>query len=68
MAGALGRRLVGPIRLQGRLVTETWLGDPAHPPAGTGADYRRAQAMVRVATALALAAAAGWIRLVPNPS
>ena len=64
MAGALARRLVGPIRLQGRLVTETWLGDPAAPPAGTGADYRRAQAIVGTATALALAAAAGCIWLV----
>ena len=64
MAGALARRLVGPIRLQGRLVTETWLGDPAAPPAGTAADYRRAQAIVRAATALALAAAAGGIGLV----
>ena len=64
MAGALARRLVGPIRLQGRLVTEAWLGDPAAPPAGTAADYRRAQAIVRAATALALAAGAGCIRLV----
>ena len=64
MAGALARRLVGPIRLQGRLVTETWLGDPSAPAAGTAADYRRAQAIVRTATALALAAAAGCIRLV----
>ena len=64
MAGALARRLAGPIRLQGRLVTKTWLGDPAAPPAGTAADYRRAQAVVVAATALALAAAAGCIRLV----
>ena len=68
MAGALARRLVGPIRLQGRLVTETWLGDPAAPPAGTAADYRRAQTIVRAATALALAAGAGCIWLMPDPS
>ena len=63
MAGALARRLVGPIRLHGRIVTEAWLGDPADPPAGSGADYQRAQALVQVATALALAAAAGGIHL-----
>jgi adenosylcobinamide-phosphate synthase len=33
-AGAIGRRLVGPIVSGGRRVTEIWLGDPNAPPAG----------------------------------
>ena len=41
-AGAIGRRLVGPVWRQGVLVTELWLGDPADPPAGTHADVVRA--------------------------
>ena len=63
MAGALARRLAGPIRLGGRLVTEVWLGDPADAPAGAASDYRRARAIVCLAAGLALAAAAGGIWL-----
>jgi adenosylcobinamide-phosphate synthase len=37
-AGALTRRLVGPIRLDGRIVTETWIGDPLDPPLASAAD------------------------------
>ena len=63
MAGAIARRLVGPIGLQGQLVTEIWLGDPAAAPAGSALDYRRARSIVCAAAALALAAAAGGIWL-----
>jgi len=45
-AGAIQRRLVGPIWMQGRLVTDLWLGDPASAPTETPADYRRATALV----------------------
>lgn len=41
MAGAIQRRLIGPIRLGGRLVTDIWLGDQGDAPAGSGSDYRR---------------------------
>ncbi len=41
-AGAIQRRLVGPIWRGGELVTEIWLGDPADPPADDPADYKRA--------------------------
>ena len=41
-AGAIQRRLVGPIWKQGELVTELWLGDPADPPAATELDVTRA--------------------------
>ncbi len=44
-AGALRRRLVGPIWSQGRLVTELWLGVPTDAPAATRADLRRALAL-----------------------
>jgi adenosylcobinamide-phosphate synthase len=42
-AGAIQRRLVGPIRMAGQLVTDTWLGDAGDPPAGESrADVPRA--------------------------
>lgn len=66
MAGAIQRRLVGPIWLNGRLVTHTWIGDQHVPPAATARDYRRARAIVCIAAALALAGAAGGIRLVQS--
>jgi adenosylcobinamide-phosphate synthase len=55
-AGAIQRRLVGPIWLQGKLVTEVWLGDSNDPPAGAG-DFQRAAVLV-TATALASASVA----------
>ncbi len=58
MAGAITRRLAGPIWLHDRLVNEIWLGDPADPAAGTTVDYRRARAIVHLTAALALAVAA----------
>jgi adenosylcobinamide-phosphate synthase len=45
MAGAIQRRLVGPIWKNGQLVTETWLGDPQDPPAATRSDIQRAAAV-----------------------
>jgi adenosylcobinamide-phosphate synthase len=42
-AGAINRKLIGPIWSQGKLVTEIWLGDPNDPPAGSDAnDFSRA--------------------------
>jgi adenosylcobinamide-phosphate synthase len=60
-AGAIQRRLVGPIWAGDKLVTEVWLGDPADPPAGENAtDFSRAASLVLavalVASALAVAA------------
>ena len=56
-AGAIERRLVGPIWMEGRLVTDLWIGDAADPPAGTPDDLHRA---------IVLAAATGlvWTALV----
>jgi adenosylcobinamide-phosphate synthase len=61
VAAAIGRRLVGPIWLNGRLVTDVWIGDSADPPLSTGADVSRALvltgavAMTAVAGACAIA-------------
>src|SRR5215510_7383003 len=54
-AGAIQRRLVGPVWRRGELVTDLWVGDPADPAAATREDVLRALAVV---TAAGLAAAA----------
>jgi len=54
-AGALQRRIVGPIWLNGALVTEQWIGDPADPALATSADVTRAMTLV-TASALAVVA------------
>ena len=41
-AGAIERRIVGPIWLGGALVTDLWIGDPADPPLATAQDVTRA--------------------------
>jgi adenosylcobinamide-phosphate synthase len=60
IAGAIQRRLVGPIWKAGRLVTDIWLGDPHDPPAETRSDVIRAILVTitagLIATALAEAA------------
>jgi adenosylcobinamide-phosphate synthase len=61
-AGALQRRLVGPIWMRGTLVTDIWIGDPTDPPLATHADVTRAITLITgtglAAAALALAALA----------
>ncbi|MEO8070313.1 MAG: cobalamin biosynthesis protein, partial [Acidobacteriota bacterium] len=52
-AGAIQRRLVGPIWMQGQLVTDVWLGDAADPPVATHGDVMRA---VTLSTATGIAA------------
>jgi adenosylcobinamide-phosphate synthase len=51
-AGALQRRIVGPIWLNGEMKTDVWIGDPADPPVETRADLLRAMLLTTV-TALA---------------
>lgn len=46
MAGAIQRRLIGPIWANGTLVTSVWLGDAGDPAAGSSEDFRRAAALV----------------------
>ena len=52
-AGGIQRRLVGPIWMNGQLVTDVWIGDPRDPPAQARADVMRGLSLV---TASGLAA------------
>ncbi|MGH9371379.1 MAG: adenosylcobinamide-phosphate synthase CbiB [Vicinamibacterales bacterium] len=67
VAGAIQRCLVGPIWMNGRQVTDRWLGDPADAPAETSQDFRRAVSVIVaagvLASAMAIGAAgvAGWL-------
>ncbi|MEO5823844.1 MAG: adenosylcobinamide-phosphate synthase CbiB [Vicinamibacteraceae bacterium] len=45
-AGALRRRLVGPIWLRGVLVTDVWIGQPDDPPASSRSDVIRAVVLI----------------------
>jgi len=45
-AGALRRRLIGPIWRDSQLVTDIWIGDSFDPPLATEADVRRAIALI----------------------
>jgi adenosylcobinamide-phosphate synthase len=54
-AGALERQIVGPIWLNGVLVTDLWIGDVSDPPLATSGDVMRALALC-VLSGLAVAA------------
>ena len=58
-AGALERRIVGPIWLKSVQVTDLWIGDPDDPPLSTGSDVVRAMALTLGAgvTVVSIAAA-----------
>jgi len=62
IAGAIRRRLVGPIWRGGQLVTDIWIGDSSDPPASERADLVRAMALIVIAglTAAALAVCVLW--------
>ena len=55
-AGALQRRIVGPIWLNGALVTDVWIGDPADPELASARDVTRAL-VLSVVTGLIVVAA-----------
>jgi adenosylcobinamide-phosphate synthase len=59
-AGALQRRLVGPIRFRGVEVTDLWLGDPADSPLAEAVDVERA-VLLATATAVAFFALTLWL-------
>jgi adenosylcobinamide-phosphate synthase len=61
VAGAIGRRLVGPIWLNGQLVTDRWLGDPADPPLETSEDYEKASRFIAISGISAAAAATAML-------
>jgi adenosylcobinamide-phosphate synthase len=56
-AGAIQRKLVGPIWVGQRLVTEAWIGDPDDPPVETRDDLTRAVLLVTVTGMVAAAVA-----------
>jgi adenosylcobinamide-phosphate synthase len=62
-AGAVQRRIVGPIWLDGVQVTDLWIGDPSDPPLESAADVRRAVVVV-VSSGLAFAAACVMLLLI----
>jgi adenosylcobinamide-phosphate synthase len=47
-AGAIQRRLIGPIWRNGNLVTELWLGDTSDPPASEKADVVNALILIAI--------------------
>jgi adenosylcobinamide-phosphate synthase len=55
-AGALERKIVGPIWLEGTLVTDLWIGDASDPPLESAGDVTRA-AMLAVLSGVVVAAA-----------
>ena len=57
LAGAIRRRLAGPIWSGGRLVTDVWIGDPDAAAGGSADDYRRARRTTMLAAGLAAALA-----------
>lgn len=57
IAGALGRRLIGPIFRDGSLITDIWIGEPSDPEGGSAIDYRNAFRLVTSAAALFVLAA-----------
>ncbi len=61
LAGAIRRRLAGPIHYRGRLVTDRWIGDRGDPPGGSSHDYRLASRVVGVAALLSVVVAATWL-------
>jgi adenosylcobinamide-phosphate synthase len=65
-AGAIQRRLIGPIYKNGALVCDLWLGDPADPAGADAADLRRTYQLVVFSTVITLALSAG-VSLVLHP-
>ena len=66
-AGAIQGRLVGPIRLNGVLVTDAWLGDSADPPVESARAFSLAIAVTVGAATLASAIAVSYLAFAPNP-
>ncbi|MCE2513910.1 MAG: cobalamin biosynthesis protein CobD [Acidobacteria bacterium] len=66
LAGAIRRRLAGPIWSSGRLVTDVWIGDPDAPSGGSADDFRRARRIVLAAAGLAAGLALGILTVGPS--
>jgi adenosylcobinamide-phosphate synthase len=63
-AGGIQRRLVGPIWMHGRLVTDVWIGDPADPPAQSRADILRGLTLATASGLAGTLVATGTLALV----
>jgi adenosylcobinamide-phosphate synthase len=57
LAGALQRRLIGPIWRSGSPVTDIWIGEYSDPEGGSALDYRSAVQIVSISAALFMLAA-----------
>jgi adenosylcobinamide-phosphate synthase len=64
IAGAIQRRLVGPIWKDGALLTDIWLGDPRDPPAGAHGDMVRSIVVCLIAGLSAAAFAIAALALI----
>lgn len=65
-AGAIRRKLVGPIWMQQRLVTDTWLGDASDPPVQTHTDMIGAVTLVTITGVAAAGLAIGALIVVTS--
>lgn len=65
-AGAIQGRLVGPIRVNGSLVTDAWLGDPEDPPVESARAFSLAMAVTVTTAALTSAIAVGYLAFAPR--
>ena len=65
-AGAIQGRLVGPIRVNGSLVTDAWLGDPADPPVESARTFSLAIVVTVATAAIASALAVGYLASAPG--
>jgi adenosylcobinamide-phosphate synthase len=63
-AGGIQRRLVGPIWMHGSLVTDTWIGEPADPPAQSRADVVRGLTLATASGVAGTLIATGALTLV----
>ena len=63
LAGAIRRRLAGPIWLDGQQVTDLWIGDPSAPAGGTSADCRQARRTVLLTAAAVTCAAVALLAM-----
>jgi adenosylcobinamide-phosphate synthase len=62
-AGGIQRKLIGPIWMNGTLVTDVWVGDANDPPAGDALDVRRASMLVGSTGLVAVAIALGILAI-----
>lgn len=68
LAGAIQRRLIGPVWLKGNLVTDVWIGDPSDPESGTAEDYRHTCLIVASTAGLFVLMAACGCRYITSTS